>query len=416
MTPRGHAAGGGEVPGRNPMRRPSDLSAGPGRLHGATDAGTSAGNGTWPVGFAQTERDRSALHVLLGLASMTPRRLLVLAQEHPTAAACLSAIANGACGSQADRAAARSAAPPAAAARTRAAGARLVAVGDPEYPPELLHLFDPPAGVFVRGRLLHESACRVAVVGARNCSPSGREMAEHLGRGLAQAGVSVVSGGARGIDGAAHHGALRGASPGGVPTVAVLGSGIDLPYPRSNQTLLGRIEREGALLSEYPPGTPAEPFRFPARNRIIAGLSRAVVVVEGAAASGSLITAEHALDIGREVFAVPGSVDSELASAPLSLIRDGATLIRGVADLLGDLGLDHEANPRATEVEQVPDGLSDEERSVCLALASPSAVDVIQRTCGRPVSQVLVALMGLELRGLAVRTGGRYRRRARGEP
>jgi DNA processing protein len=239
-------------------------------------------------------------------------------------------------------------------------------------------------------------------------------MAEQLGRGLAERAVCVISGGARGIDAGAHQGAFQGRLEGVVPTLAVLGSGIDVSYPKANSTLLARIEREGTVVSEYPPGTPAEPFRFPARNRIIAALALGVVVVEGAPASGSLITAEHAMDLGRDVFAVPGPVWSELAAAPLALIRDGAGLIRGVTDLVADLALaetDGAASSRSRSADGVPDGLSARERSVWRALVSPSPVEAIQAAAALPVSDVLAALVGLELRGLVLRMGGRYQRR-----
>ena len=393
----------------NPMRRPSDLprisARGP-----RGEATVARGDVlSWPQGFVAEADDRDSLHVLLGLASMTPRRLLELAQDHPTARGCLDAIARGVSGSPADQTAARESVPAHAVERARAADARLVAVGDREYPQALLHLFDPPAGLFVVGHPLDRATQRVAIVGARNCSPSGREMSETLGQQAARAGVTVVSGGARGIDAAAHYGAFGGASTRATPTIAVLGCGVDVPYPKANRALLARIAGEGSLVSEYPPGTPAEPFRFPARNRIVAGLSRAVVVVEGTSASGSLTTAEFALELGRDVFAVPGPPYSELASAPLELIREGATLIRGPEDLLADLGLGHPTiDP--TGAEAIPTGLSVSELSVWKALASPSPVDLVQRTAGLPLTEVLAALAGLELRGLAVGSGGRYRR------
>ena len=160
-------------------------------------------------------------------------------------------------------------------------------------------------------------------------------MAHDLGRRLAGAGVHVVSGAAHGIDEASHRGAL--AAPG--RTVAVLGAGIDVAYPRSNAALLDRILATGTVVSEYPPGVPAVPRNFPARNRIVAGLARALVVVEGAGKSGSRISVDHALDLGRDVFAVPGPVTSPLAEVPLALIREGATMIRGADDLLDDLGI-----------------------------------------------------------------------------
>jgi DNA processing protein len=297
-----------------------------------------------------------------------------------------------------------------------AVDARLVAVGDPEYPPELLDLFDPPAGLFVRGRPLEELVPRVAMVGARNCSPVGREVAGALASGLARAGVCLVSGGARGIDAAAHQGALRAEGR----TISVLGCGIDIVYPGENRDLLQDVVAAGAVVSEYPPGTPAEPFRFPARNRIVAALSRAVVVVEGATGSGSRITAEHALDLGREVFAVPGSVASPLAAIPLDLIRDGATLVRGPDDLLSDLGLSPLPSNRMLEEDLDPGGvvgdrsLQQAERMVWAALTAPSAPDALARAAGLSLPEVVSALVGLEIRGQVRQVGGRYERRLEG--
>jgi DNA processing protein len=292
------------------------------------------------------------------------------------------------------------------ARRVLECGARLVAVGDDEYPRALLDLFDPPAGLFVVGEPLSRGEPKVAIVGARNCSATGEDVASSLGRGLALAGASVVSGGARGIDAAAHRGALEV----GGSTVAVLGSGIDVAYPRQNRGLLAEVTASGTLVSEYPPGTPAEPFRFPARNRIVAGLARAVVVVEGAPGSGSMITADHALETGRDVFAVPGPVTSPLAAVPLGLIREGATLIRDSEDLLADLGV---ATPKDEEGDgpAVPHGLSEVERMVWDSLASPSPVDLVANRAGLPVSEVVPALVGLELLGLVRQAGGRYERR-----
>ena len=340
---------------------------------------------------------------------MTARRLLELAAERGTAFACLAAVRAGEAGSVADRSRSNTLVEPAIAEALHRADGRLVAVHDPEYPPALLNLRDPPAGLFVRGRTLDQLEPRVSIVGARNCSPSGREFAVVLGRGLAEAGVCVVSGGARGIDASAHKGALDG----GGPTVAVLGCGVDVPYPPQNRELLDRIASSGALVTEYPPGTKAEPFRFPARNRIVAALSRAVVVVEGARGSGSMITADHALEIGREVFAVPGPVTSELSAVPLSLIRDGATLIRGADDLLDDLGIRRPGpgQPRTPEQETDP-GLA----AVWDALSSSGPPDVIASESGLPLPEVISALVRLELLGRVREVGGRYERRLGGAP
>lgn len=389
-----------------PLRRPSDLVREAGRRQLASEAPTRA----WPEGFAASREDRAALHLLLRLASLTADRLLDLAQSKPTAAACLAQVATGRAGSDTDRLLASAEDPSAHVEAVRACGARLVAVGDADYPVELFDLYDPPAGFFVRGHPLLPDQPRVAVVGARNCSADGREVAQAVGRGLAEAGVCVVSGVARGIDGAAHRGALASPPPPvGVATLAVLGSGIDTTYPPSNRGLLERIAVEGTVVSEYPPGTPAEPFRFPARNRIIAALSRGVVVVEGARGSGSLITAEHALDLGRDVFAVPGPVFSELAAAPLELIRDGATLIRGPDDLLDDLRLGGVGAPPGAGA--APERIPDSARRVWEALAAPASADAIAAAISAPLPAVLASLVDLELAGLVVQSGGRYRRR-----
>jgi DNA processing protein len=251
----------------------------------------------------------------------------------------------------------------------------------------------------------------VAIVGARTCSPAGHEVASQLGRALADAGVWVVSGGARGIDSAAHRGSIEA----GGSTIAVLGCGIDVAYPRQNRGLLAEIGRSGAIVTEYPPGTPPEPFRFPARNRIVAGLARAVVVVEGAPGSGSMITADHALDLGREVFAVPGPVTSELAAVPLALIREGATLIRGPEDLLEDLGIEARAGP-GERGDGTPPGIGAQggtEDVVWGALSAPTTPDALARVTHLALPEVISALVGLELKGFVRQTGGRYERRLR---
>jgi DNA processing protein len=207
----------------------------------------------------------------------------------------------------------------------------------------------------------------------------------------------VVSGAAQGIDAAAHGGALEAAGR----TVAVLGSGIDVAYPASNRDLLGRIADAGTIVSEYPPRVPAEAQRFPARNRIVVALARALVVVEGASKSGSRISVDHALDLGREVFAVPGP----LAETPLEIIREGARPIRGADDLLEDLGVDRAAPPPP------PPDLGDDERRVWDALTGASLPDVVARRAGMSVPETVTTLIHLELRGLIVNAGGRYERR-----
>jgi DNA processing protein len=356
----------------------------------------------YPDAFVASEADRRSVLVLSALSGMTARTLLALASREGSAAACLTAVLDGRAGSPGDR---EWAPRYDAAVLDRAleiCGARAVPWGDRDYPSALHDLEDPPAVVYVRGRELASLQPAIAVVGSRRCSPLGREIATDIGRGLAAAGVCVVSGAARGIDSASHRGALDAAGT----TVAVLGSGIDVLYPPGSGRLLLEIEEAGAVVSEYPPGVPAEPWRFPARNRIVAGLAQGLVVVEGAGKSGSLISVEHALELGREVFAVPGPVTSPLAEVPLELIRDGAVMIRGADDLLAELGFDR--RPPSTDG---PPNLSGDERRVFGLLAGPSLPDAIARAAGLSIPDAVAALIRLELRGLVRNVGGRYERR-----
>jgi DNA processing protein len=208
-----------------------------------------------------------------------------------------------------------------------------LSIGNPGYPAELLNLSDPPPVLFLRGRsdLLHRPA--VAIVGSRRATETGRRMAERIAAVLARRGVVVVSGMAMGIDGAAHRGAL---SAGG-DTVAVLGCGANVAYPTSNRKLHRDIGREGLLVTEFEPGEGALPHHFPKRNRIIAALANAVIVVEAGDRSGALITVEHALDLGRDVFAVPGSVESEASRGTNALLRDGARILPSPEAILQEL-------------------------------------------------------------------------------
>src|SRR5262245_54002356 len=290
----------------------------------------------WPDGFASTDEDLRALLVLSALRTITPRRLIALAARRGTASSVLAHLRDGRAGSHADQRFARTLDPDELEARATACGARSVPWGSPEYPTQLAQIHDPPAMLYAIGDALPDVTRAVAIVGARRCTALGREHATELGRALGLAGVTVVSGAARGIDSAAHDGAL---SSGG-STLAVLGCGADVAYDPGGRDLLRRIGANGTIVTEFAPGTPPEPRNFPARNRIVAGLCRATVAVEGAVGSGSLITAEHALEFGREEFAVPGSVTNPLAHVPLQLIRDGAAMIRGAEDLLHDLGLE----------------------------------------------------------------------------
>jgi DNA processing protein len=335
---------------------------------------------------------------------LTPKRLLALARAEGTAAACLEAVRAGRAGSDGDREFALAANPRALEEALARCGARFVHFASGEYPSGLENLEDPPAALFVKGSRLDGLRNAVGIVGARNPSPLGREVAASIGRGLASAGICVVSGAARGIDAVSHGGALDA----GGPTIAVLGSGIDVPYPVRNQELFARIEGNGAVVSEYAPGVPAEAFRFPARNRIVAALSRAVVVVEGGERSGSLITADHALDLGLTVFAVPGPVTSPLSHAPHQLIREGATLVRGPEDVLIALGLEAEAAARVSA------GLNLEEEAAFDALTGPTLPEEVARRAGIEIGAAASILLRLEMKGLVRSSGGRYERRAVG--
>jgi len=268
------------------------------------------------------------------------------------------------------------------------------------FPRALASIFDPPAGLFVRGQAELELLDRpaVALVGARSCSSYGANVARGLGRDLAAAGLAVVSGLARGIDGEAHRGALEA----GGSTVAVLGCGIDRDYPAAHAELARRIAESGLIVSEYAPGVEPAPWRFPARNRIIAGLAAVTVVVEARERSGALITADLALEEGREVFAVPGEITSALSSGTNGLLRLGATVLTSAADLLETFGLS--ATPRADP------GLSTTAEAVLARLRDrPIGADEVARVLGLPAAALSTALAELELEGLVVEAAGVYR-------
>jgi DNA processing protein len=357
----------------------------------------------WPPGFGKGEEERRALLTLSELRSLRPLKVHVEAWETGSARGCVESVRRGLMGSDGDREWLPRIDPRTTSARIERARARFVTPADPEYEDRLNDLRDPPACLFLLGRPLGDSPQRVAIVGSRKCSSLGRDVAQDLGRALVVSGLAVASGAAHGIDAAAHRGALQAAGR----TVAVLGSGIDVTYPASSRDLLARIAESGTIVSEYPPATPAGPHHFPARNRIVVALARALVVVEGAAKSGSRISVDHALDLGREIFAVPGPVTSPLAETPLEMIREGATLIRGADDLLDDLGIDRTAPPPA------PPDLDDGERRVWDALSGGSLPDAVAREAGMSIPDAVTTLIQLELRGLIVSIGGRYERRHR---
>ena len=280
-----------------------------------------------------------------------------------------------------------------------------IALGDPEYPRALLETADPPTAFFARGRIELLNAPAIAVVGSRNATPQGRRDAEHFAHALSEAGLTVVSGLALGIDTAAHRGGLAGRSS----SVAVMGTGPDIIYPRANRELGERLAIEGAVITEFAPGTPPLPGHFPDRNRILSGLARGVLVVEAAHGSGSLITARCAVDEGREVLAMPGSIHAPLARGCHWLIRRGAKLVECVDDILEECGLPCERS--AGEPVGTPSGKHD---ALLDALGyAPASVDDLTQRTGKSAASVAARLAELEIEGrVAALSGGRFQRTA----
>lgn len=300
-------------------------------------------------------------------------------------------------------------------------GARLVVLGDPDYPPALAALSDAPLALVVAGETASLAALSVAVVGARNASAAGRRIAADLARGLADAGIVVVSGLARGIDAVAHEAAL---AAGGV-TVAAVATGLDRPYPPEHAALQARIAASGAVVAEAPPGTAPHRTLFPRRNRIIAGLALGVVVVEATDRSGSLITARLALEEGREVFAVPGSPLEPRAKGPNSLIRHGAHLVETVEDILAALPEHAPTRSSAIPPREPKDAAEPAERGPpapshatpsdvghalsalsSLLSSTPVTVDELLRRCPCSPAAVSAALVELDLEGRIERLPG----------
>ena len=281
-----------------------------------------------------------------------------------------------------------------------AQGIRWAGRSERAFPRGLGAIFDPPVGLFLRGdadaALLEQPA--VAVVGARSCSPYGASVARMLGRELAARGLVVVSGLARGVDGEAHRGALEAEGS----TVAVLGCGVDRVYPAAHAELARRVAERGLIVSEYAPGVEPAPWRFPARNRIIAGLAAATVVVEARERSGALITADLALEEGREVFAVPGEITSALSTGTNALLRTGATALTSAADVLEAYGI-APAPPAAVELSASAELVLSRLRD------RPAAPDELTRELAVPAAEVATALAELELASLIDEQAGVYR-------
>ena len=292
-------------------------------------------------------------------------------------------------------------------ARAGTMGVDIITIGDPQYPEKLRMIYDPPPVLYVKGVFSPVDNKSIAVVGTRKASPYGRAVAEEVAKGLAKHGITVVSGMARGIDSRAHMGALAG----GGRTIAVLGSGLDVPYPPENAKLMEEIASSGAVISEFPLGTPPLPQNFVARNRVISGLALGVVVVEGDVTSGAMLTADFALEQGREVFAVPGSIASAGSRGPHSLIKQGARLVEGVDDILEELGLKGDGCPRggAREGSSLSLGLDEVEKHLYNVLGlEPQGIDILIEKTGLAPEKVSAALVKMELAGLVEGLPGNF--------
>jgi DNA processing protein len=279
----------------------------------------------------------------------------------------------------------------------------VITLGDPSYPPQLLDTADPPLLLFAHGRLDLLTTPAIAIVGSRNPTPQGADNARAFAAHLSQAGLTVVSGLALGIDGAAHDGGLAGRGA----TIAVMGTGADRIYPGRHRALAHRIAEHGLLLTEFPIGTPPLPENFPMRNRIIAGLARGTLVVEAALPSGSLSTARAALEAGREVFAIPGSIHSPQSRGCHALIKQGAKLVESADDVLGEL--DWKARPAAATL---PDGESIHDPLLDALGHDPATLDALGARTGLGAADLNARLLELELDGQVARLpGGLFQRR-----
>jgi DNA processing protein len=298
-------------------------------------------------------------------------------------------------------------------AQAKQLGCRLLTWDEPAYPQLLREIYDPPPLFYVKGNVELLARHAISIVGTRRPSPYGNQMAERLARDLADRGLVIVSGLARGIDSTAHKGALaslRGA------TIGVLGTGIDVLYPKENKKLYAQMEERGAILSEFPIGTFPAPQNFPIRNRIIAGMSLGTVVVEGAQYSGSLITARLAMESNREVFGVPGNATQPSSFGPNHLIKQGAKLVTGWEDVIEELPTEIRAQlvpvetPDAAERASLfEESLSETERALFGLLGTDEArhVDDLVETSGLNSSEVLATLFEMEMKGIVRQMPGK---------
>lgn len=298
-------------------------------------------------------------------------------------------------------------------AQAQALGCRLLTWDEPEYPARLREIYDPPPLLYVLGNIELLSRPSIAIVGSRRPTPYGNQMAERLAHDLADRGVAIISGLARGIDACAHQGALAAATG---TSIGVLGCGIDVVYPKENKKIFETMQKRGVIVSEFPIGTFPAPQNFPIRNRVIAGISLGVVVVEGAQYSGSLITARLAMEFGREVYGVPGNATQPSSFGPNQLIKQGAKLVTGWEDVVEELPTPVRAELVPVETassEQramlVEEGLAPGERPIyeLLSLDTARHVDELVETSGMSSSEVLAALFDLEMKGVVRQLPGK---------
>jgi len=283
-------------------------------------------------------------------------------------------------------------------------GARIISIEEAEYPSLLKEIPNPPALLYLKGGFIPEDRYAVAIVGTRNPTVYGSTQAEEIAAELARMGFTIVSGFARGIDTAGHRGAVRA----GGRTIAVLGSGIDVPYPSENKHIVEKIARSGAVISEFPPGTPPDRQNFPRRNRIISGLSLGVLVVEAAKDSGSLITAGLALEQGKEVFSMPGNITSANSKGTNELIKNGAKVVTGADDVLEELAPVLKGFLKRPKEKKVMPELSPEERRIVAVLGpDPRHIDEVARELGIGAADMLTHLLSLELKGVLKQTAGK---------
>jgi DNA processing protein len=298
-------------------------------------------------------------------------------------------------------------------AQVRKLGCRLLNWDEPEYPQRLLEIYDPPPLLYVRGEAGVLNRHSISMVGTRRPTPYGNQVAERLGHDLAERGLTIVSGMARGIDSLAHQGACRATH--GAP-VGVLGTGVDVVYPKENKKLFAEVEKRGALISEFPLGTHPAPENFPVRNRVVAGISLGVVVVQGAQYSGSLITARLGMEFGREVYGVPGNVTVDVSFAPNQMIKQGAKLVTSWEDVIEELPTEIraelfpvEATTSAERASLFEETLSTVEKKIFSLLGTDESihVDELVEKAELNSSEVLAALCEMEMKGIVRQMPGK---------